>query len=258
MEVSVAMITFDAERRLEQVLRAAAFAREIVVVDSGSRDRTLELCRAAGARVVSREFRGYGDQKNFALGLAECDWVLSLDADEVVSPALAREIAALPPDPPCDGYRIPRLNYFFGRPLHHGGLYPDRQLRLLRRGRGRFDQRPVHEAARVEGPVGRLRGELHHFSYDHLDDYFARFDRYTRLEAGRLTEACGGRSPGPLALARGLCLRPAAKFLRRYLLKAGFLDGAPGLVAALLGSFTMSVSYARHWEQTRKDPADPQ
>jgi glycosyltransferase involved in cell wall biosynthesis len=256
LEISLVIITFNAERHLRRVLSSAGFAAETVIVDCGSSDRTLEICRESGARLFEREWAGYGAQKNFALAQARCPWVLSLDADEVVSPELAREIAALDDRAPFAGYRIPRLNHYFGRPLRYGGQFPDYQLRLFKKSLGRYNDRPVHESVELQGAAGRLSGALLHFSYDTLADYFAKFSRYTDLEAARLLEA--GEKPGPWSLILHLLVRPATKFIRRYFFKLGFLDGVPGLLAALFNSFAIIVSYAKAWEKSRQSAAGPQ
>ncbi len=256
-KLSVVMITLNAERTLRRSLASVqGLAGEIVVVDSGSSDRTREIATDCGARVIEHPWQGYGAQKNFAIGQASGEWVLSLDADELVSERLARSIAALPEEPPCDGYRLPRLNHYFGRPLHRGGQYPDLQLRLFRKSRGRFDTRPVHESLRLEGRLGRLEGDLLHYTYDTIEEYLQKFLVYTELEATRLLET--GERPSALRAARRMICAPALKFTRRYLFKLGLLDGVPGLIAAAFGSLTMSVSYARFWEKYRARAAGPQ
>lgn len=256
-KLSVVMITLNAERTLKRSLVSVqSLAGEIVVVDSGSSDRTREIAEKCGARVIEHPWRGYGAQKNFAIEQASGDWVLSLDADELVSGRLASSIDALPQEPPCDGYRLPRLNHYFGRPLRHGGQYPDLQLRLFRRSLGRFDTRPVHESLRLEGKVGRLEGDLIHYTYDTVEEYLQKFLSYTELEATRLLDA--GERPSVLGAIRKMICAPALKFIRRYLFKLGLLDGVPGLIAAAFGSFTMSVSYARFWEKYRARAAGPQ
>ena len=248
------MITLDAARTIERSLNSVSrLADEIIVVDSGSKDRTVEIAAACGARVVNHHWEGYGATKNFAAAQARNDWVLSLDSDELVSTELAYAISSLPDVPPCDGYRVPRLNHYFGHPLRHGGLYPDLQLRLYRRSRGKFDTRPVHESVHVDGRVGRVDGDLIHYTYESMQEYLGKFMKYTDLEATRLLES-GERPSGFNALRRIAC-GPALKFTRRYLFKLGFLDGVPGLVAAALGSITMSVSYARFWERYRQRSA---
>jgi glycosyltransferase involved in cell wall biosynthesis len=249
-KLSVVMITLNAERTLERSLASVkSLAGEIVIVDSGSSDRTLEIAAGHGARVISHPWQGYGAQKNLAIEQAACEWVLSLDADEVVSGSLARSIESLAGEPPCQGYRLPRLNHYFGRPLHHGGQYPDYQLRLFRKSRGQFDTRPVHESLKIDGRVGRLDGDLIHYTYETIEEYLQKFLAYTELEAVRLLQS--GERPSTMRAIRKMLCAPVLKFIRRYLFKLGFLDGVPGLIAAAFGSFTMSVSYARFWEKYR-------
>ncbi len=256
-KLSVVMITLNAERTLGRCLASVqSLADEIVVVDCGSSDSTREIAAGYGARVIEHPWQGYGEQKNFAIEQAAGRWVLSLDSDELVSVELARSIASLPQEPPCDGYQLPRLNHYFGRPLHHGGQYPDFQLRLFRKSRGRFDTRPVHESVRLDGKVGRLKGDLIHYTYDTIEEYLQKFLAYTELEATRLLES--GERPTAVRAMRKIICAPALKFTRRFLFKLGFLDGVPGLIAAAFGSITMSVSYARFWEKYRARAAGPQ
>jgi glycosyltransferase involved in cell wall biosynthesis len=252
LKISAVMITFNAQANLRQVLSSLGFASEIVVVDGGSTDRTVEICREFGARVFTKAWSGYGAQKNYAIEQARHPWVLSIDADEVVSPELAREITALEESTPYAGFRIPRLNHYFTRPLYHGGQYPDLQLRLFRAGRGHYNMRPIHESVELDGSVGLLSGKILHYSYDTITDYFEKFARYTSLEAERL--AAAGERPAAIRLALRIFLTPCWKFLWRYLFKLGFLDGTAGLLAALFNSFTMIVSYAKFWEIARENP----
>jgi glycosyltransferase involved in cell wall biosynthesis len=225
--VSVAVITLNEEDRLAACLASVAWAGEIVVVDSGSTDRTVEVARRFTDRVLVRSFAGYGAQKNVAAEACRGDWVLSLDADERVPVALGEEIRAVAAaDPREAGFLVARRNLFLGRWMRHGGLYPDYQLRLFRRGRARFREVAVHESARVEGPVGRLREAILHDSYRGLADFVARHNRYSDLAAGEL--AAAGRGGG----LADLVLRPSWRFLAMYLLRGGFLDGWRGLVLA--------------------------
>jgi len=256
LKISVVMVTFNAQAHLPRVLSALSFSSEIVVVDSGSSDRTVEICREFGARVFTRAWSGYGAQKNYAIEQARHPWILSIDADEVVSPELAREITALEESTRYAGFRIPRLNHYFSRPLYHGGQYPDLQLRLFRAGMGRFNMRPVHESVEIQGPVGLLSGRILHYSYGTIAEYFEKFERYTSLEAERLAGA--GERPTAIRLGLQMFFKPAWKFLWRYLFKLGFLDGTAGLLAALFNSFTMIVSYAKFWEITRENPPGAQ
>jgi len=256
LKISLVLITLNAGRYLRRILSSVSFASEIIVVDSGSTDSTLQICRESGARIFKKAWTSYARQKNYAIEQAESPWILSLDADEVLSPELAGEISKLQESAPYAGYKIPRLNHYFGRALRHGGQYPDFQLRLFRKDRGRFNDRPIHESVIVSGAIGQLRGEMLHYSYGTIDEYFSKFNRYTELEAQRLAGQEG--RPGAVSIAAALLVKPWLKFIRRYFFKLGFLDGVPGLLAALFNSFTMIASYARYWEKTRQDSSGPQ
>jgi glycosyltransferase involved in cell wall biosynthesis len=228
-KLSVAIVALNEEERLRACLESVAWADELVVVDSGSSDKTVAIAREFTDRVLFHAWEGYGAQKNFTLGLCHGDWLLSLDADERVSEPLRAEIVAtLAADPPPAGFAIPRQNFFQGVWIRHGGWYPDYQLRLFRRGRGTFTTSAVHESVRVEGAVGRLRAPLVHQSYRGIEDFVARANRYSELAARQL--AAAGRG-GSLV---DLLLRPAWRFVSMYLLRGGFLDGGRGLTLAAL------------------------
>ncbi len=231
MRLSVIIIALNQEANLGDCLASVRFADEIVVVDTGSTDRTVELARTGGARVVVTAWQGFAGTKNFALDRARGDWVFSLDTDERVSDALKAEIlAVVQADGPLNGYRVPRKNYFGGRWIRHLGWYPDYTLRLWRRSRGRFRDREVHEEVEVAGPVGTLQTPLDHYSYQNLEEYAARQDRYARLAAREMFKQ--GRRPRP----GETWWRPCFTFLKLYLLKRGFLEGALGLALAKAGS----------------------
>jgi glycosyltransferase involved in cell wall biosynthesis len=227
--LSAAVVVLNEEERLRACLESVVWADEIVVVDSGSSDKTMAIAREFTDRAMFRAWEGYGAQKNFALGQCRGDWLLSIDADERVSDALREEIqAAMRADRPEAGYYLPRQNVFQGKWVRHGGLYPDWQLRLFRRGRGAFLERAVHESVRVDGPTGRFSAPLVHESYRSIGDAVARLNRYSDLAATDLARAGRG---GSLA---DLLVRPAWRFVSMYLLRAGFLDGWRGLVLAAL------------------------
>jgi glycosyltransferase involved in cell wall biosynthesis len=250
LKISAVMITCNAGRTIGRALESVrAVCAEAIVVDSGSTDSTVSICRELGAKVIQKQWEGYSRQKNFAVEQAACPWILSLDADEELTAELAQEIRGLDDDTAYDGFRMPRRNYYFGRALRFGGQFPDLQLRLFRKGSGRFNDRPLHESVEVKGAVGRLRGVLEHDSDPTLEDYFEKFGRYTELEAQRLLTE--GHRPTGIGLVVGLVVAPFWKFVRRYFFKLGFLDGVPGLLAAALGSFTMIVSRAKCWEARR-------
>jgi glycosyltransferase involved in cell wall biosynthesis len=245
--LSVTVIAFNEEERLAACLASVAWADDIVVVDAGSRDRTVEVARTFTERVLVRPWTGFAAQKNFALAQARAPWVLSVDADEEVSGELRAEVRALLAGAPdCDGYRVPRRNIFWGTWVRHGGLYPDWQLRLVRRGRGEFVQHAVHESLRVEGRVGRLRGPLLHRSYRDVSDFVARADRYSTLAA----EDWVRRGRG--ATTRDLVLRPLGRFLGMYVLRGGFLDGRRGFLLASLYAYYVLLRSAKAWERVRR------
>lgn len=248
-KLSITIITLDEEADIGDCLASVAWADEVVVVDAGSRDRTVEICERAGARVVRQPWLGYAAQKNLAIERATHDWIFSLDADERVTPELRRELAALlEREPECDGYCVPRRSYFLGRWMRHGGWYPDYNLRFFRRDKGRFRPREVHEAVEVDGRVGSCAAPIDHHTYRTLSEYVLRMDRYSTLAAAELRKA--GVSPGWL----DLLARPPLTFLRMYVAKRGFLDGMRGLMlAGCYASYTY-FKYAKAWEAARRDP----
>ena len=249
--LSVVLITLDEEANLPRTLKSVNWAQEIVVVDSGSTDGTLEIARMAGARVFEEPWKGFAAQKNSAIAHATGDWVLSLDADEEVSPELAREIQGLlAGEPRFSAYRIPRLNHFLGKPLRHGGYWPDPKLRLFRRGSTRFAQRPVHETIEATGPVGTLKNPLIHHCYPTLDEYIEHMNRYSSAGAGLLVDS--GRAPRSLlALLWNALLNPLATFLYNYFFRLGFLDGREGLLQHLNHSVYIHWKYAKAWQAAR-------
>lgn len=219
-DLCVAVLALDEAARIATALGSVAWAGERLVLDSGSRDGTPEIARRLGARVVARAFTDYGEQRNAALAEAGRDWVLFLDADETVTPELAVEIAnALRAPGATAGYEIPRRNFLGGRWLRHGGLYPDHQLRLMRRDRARYEG-TVHERARVDGPVGRLTAPLEHRTYADRADLLRKVRRYAALE-GRERAA---RGESPLALLA----RVPWRFVQVLLVRSGWRDGADG------------------------------
>jgi len=246
LRLSVALVTRNEEDRLRACLESVVWADEIVVVDAESEDKTVAIAQEFTDRVVVRPWPGYAAQKNTALDLATGDWVLSLDADEVVSPELRAEIArVLASDGPADGYTVPRRNIFWGRWVRHGGLYPDRQLRLFRRGRGRFEARAVHESVRVDGRVESVAGHLEHRSYRDVSDFLTRADRYSTLAAEDAV------AQGRRARVSDLVLRPLGRFLAMYVVQGGFLDGWRGFLLATLYAYYVLIRSAKIWERTK-------
>lgn len=245
MKISAALITHDAAPALDRCLASLDFVDEIVVLDQGSTDETAEVCRRRGASLHQGEWQGYGRTKAAAAALCRNRWILSIDSDEEATPELRAAILALPDDPPCAAYAVNRLSRFLGRWIRRAGWHPDWVVRLYDRERAAFDGRAVHESIRVDGPVGRLDGLLLHYTYDTLEAYLERLNRYTTLAAEE-AHAQGGRS-GVL----GACVRAKLAFLRMYVLRAGFLDGRQGLVLCLCSAFYVLTKYTKLWRMGR-------
>lgn len=246
LPLSAVLITRNAAGALADCLASVAFCDDIVVVDSGSDDGTQALARGHGARVVDSEWRGFGPQKQFAVGEARHDWVLCIDADERVSDDLRESIAAvLAGGGAFHAYRFPRRNRFLGRYLRHGEGYPDWSLRLFHRGHARWSDDAVHEKVLCAGAVGELRGDLLHDSAESLESYLAKQNRYTSLAAAEAL------ARGKRATAARLLLSPLLRFVKFYFLRLGFLDGVPGLIHILIGCQNSFVKYAKMREKTK-------
>jgi glycosyltransferase involved in cell wall biosynthesis len=238
--LSVVIITWNEEDEIEACLRSAAWADEIVLVDSRSTDRTVEIARRFTDRIFQKEFEGFTAQKRYATDLARGPWILNLDADERVTDELREEIrSAIEGGAPAAGYRIPRLTWYLGAFVRHGTWYPDHKLRLFRKERGRWTGGSVHESVDVDGPVETLRSPLLHYSFRTLSDHHATIDRFTRLGAGDLAER--GRGGSFLRLL----VHPPATFIKSYVLRLGFLDGWRGFLIAALSARHAFLKYAR-------------
>jgi glycosyltransferase involved in cell wall biosynthesis len=244
--VTVTIITLNEAAHIADAINSAAWADEIVVVDSGSTDDTLAIARSKGARTETRAWTGYVDQKNFAASLASHDWIFSIDADERIPPALSSEIRTLlSTEPPRNGYRVPRVTFHLGRWVRTTDFYPDYQLRLYHRRKGRWQGRYVHESVTVDGPAGQLATELEHYSYRDLSDHLDRINSYTTLAARQMYES------GRRARAFDLVLHPPAAFLRNYILRRGFLDGTAGLTLSIVNTYSVFLKFAKLWELQR-------
>lgn len=227
-KLSVIIITLNEVENIRACLESVAWADEIIVVDSGSTDGTPAICEEMGAKVlVNRDWQGFGFQKNLALRQAQGDWVLSLDADERISPALQDLIKTTLASPNADGYLFPRQAYFLGKAMRHGGWWPDYVLRLFRRDAGEFSQVLVHENVLLTGKVEKLREPIIHYSYVSLEQLLDKINHYSSAGA-RQAQGKNKRASLGLALAKG-----AWAFFRAYCLRAGFLDGSAGLIAAI-------------------------
>jgi glycosyltransferase involved in cell wall biosynthesis len=243
MNISVVIITLNEERRLPDALASVRpVADEIVVVDSLSQDKTVEVARAFGAAVYSQKFESYSAQKNLANRKANGDWILSLDADERLSPELQAAILALKsgPEPTLGGYAFNRLPHYLGRWIRHSGWYPDCKVRLFRKA-GALWHGDIHEKLVLDGPSGRLRGDLYHFTYHHIGEHIETLNRYSTMLARGL------RGSRPRLLA-GALLLPPVTFLRHYLFKLGCLDGLAGLVIATVSAWGTALKYFKALE----------
>lgn len=252
--LSAVIITRDAERLLGEVLAALAWCDETLVVDSGSTDRTVAIARAHGARVIEHPFEGFGTQKQFAVEQAAHDWVLAIDADEVVTPELAREIEATLEQVAAGtvryvAFELPRSLVFLGRLMRHGGEYRTPQLRLFHRSHGRYTPALVHERVVVRGSVGRLQGDMLHDSYAGLEDYFEKFNRYTTAAARMLAQR-----GDDIGVAK-VVLRFPGTFLHQYFVRAHVLNGYPGFVWSLFAAMYSVVKYAKARELRRSGQA---
>lgn len=243
--MSAVLITLNAASQLDACLQSLAFCDEIVVVDSGSTDGTLELAQQHGARVIRTEWRGFGPQKQFAVEQAANDWVLCVDADERVSDELRLSIETALQVPAASAFCFPRCNHFLGRYLRHGEGYPDLSLRLFNRRDASWSNDPVHEKVVAHGAVVQLRGDLMHDSAESLDSYLAKQNRYTTL-AAQTALAAGRRGS-----AAQMLLSPLLRFVKFYFIRRGFLDGLPGLVHILIGCGNSFVKYAKMLQKQR-------
>jgi glycosyltransferase involved in cell wall biosynthesis len=243
--VSAVLIIRNAASQLGECLASLAFADEILVVDSGSDDGSLEIAAAHGARVIQKDWLGFGRQKQYAVEQASNDWVLCLDADERVSPALAASLAAELAAPQAPVYRMARRNHFLGRWLAHGEGYPDWSVRLFDRKEARWSDDPVHEKVLYAVTPGTLEGDLLHESATDLSSYLDKQNRYTTLAAGQLH--ANGRTAGLATLV----LSPLVRFLKFYVFRLGFLDGLPGLIHISIGCMSSFLKYAKLIELRR-------
>ncbi|MBW1997080.1 MAG: glycosyltransferase family 2 protein [Deltaproteobacteria bacterium] len=245
--LSAVIITLNEEENIRRCLDSIGFTDEIILVDSGSEDNTLAIAREYPARIIFREMQGFGEQKQFAVEQATGDWILSIDADEWVSEELRNSLESLlsSPETTYDGYMVYRRNIFLGRPMRHCGWYRP-ILRLFKRGRGRFNDKLVHEEVHLDGKAGVLKGDLMHEPYKDIFHHLEKMERYARLDAMELIkrerQVYGWQAPVHLVL------RPLWKFMEKYLMQQGFRDGIHGLILSMMAAFNVFLIHANCWQ----------
>lgn len=249
MKLSVVIITKNEERNIRECLETVNWADEIIVVDSFSTDNTVEIARGYTDKVFQRAFTNYADQRNFAASLASCPWILVVDADERVTPDLKAEIQQVLSDNSFSGYRIPHLDYIFGKPIRHGGWYPQYHVRLYRKDMGRWEGE-VHEKVILEGKVGCLRNPLIHYSHLRIANFLHKLNQYTSVEADYLYRR------GQRTNILKLIFWPPVVFVYKYFYRLGFLDGFHGLVLAVLLACYHFVKHAKLLELQLAGTAD--
>ena len=248
-KISATIITLNEERCIRECLESLKFADEIIVVDSGSKDKTIDICLELGAKVIQQEWLGFGAQKQLAVDQAENDWVFCIDADERVSEQLSSEIGALKQqaDINTKAFNMPRCNRFLGKWLRHGEGYPDHNLRLFHRKHARWSDHSVHEHVITDEKVGLLKGDLLHESEDGVFDYLQKQNRYTTLQAEAMV------AKGKKGSVSRMLISPVTRFIKFYFLRRGFQDGVPGLVHVLIGCINSMMKYAKLLELNIKE-----
>lgn len=253
-KLSVTIITYNEEENIRDCLESVKWADEIVVLDSFSTDKTVEICREYTDKIYQNKWCGFVEQKNFALDKASHNWILSIDADERISDKLTAEIKKLllTDGPGFNGYYIPRKAFYIDRWILHCGWYPDYKIRLFRKDKGRWEGKEgtaIHESVKTDGMTGYLKGELLHYSFKDISSHIKTINNYTSISATENFKK--GKSEGILSML----LRPPFNFFKMYILKRGFLDGIPGFIVSVLSSFHVFIKYAKMWELKNKNSA---
>jgi glycosyltransferase involved in cell wall biosynthesis len=248
--LSVIVITKNEEHNIVECLESVGWANEIVVVDCGSDDKTVEMARHYSQKVYIKPWEGYAESKNFALQQCTGDWIFWLDADERITKELGEEIQGLLTQAITGvvGFEVSRKAFFLGKWIKHCGWYPGHVLRLFRRGFGRWSEKKVHEHLEIEGRISRLKADLLHYTDPNLRHYFDKFNRYTTLAADELA------ANGERFHLSQLIVRPTWQFVRMYIIKMGFLDGLQGFILCILSSCYVFTKYAKLWELTISKP----
>jgi glycosyltransferase involved in cell wall biosynthesis len=243
-KLSVYVIAYNEESKIRECLESVKWADELVVADSFSTDRTVQIAREYTDKVIQVKFEGFGKLRNDVLKRLENDWVLSVDSDERVTPELKDEVLSLlASEPGADAYLVPRKSHFMGRWIRHCGWYPDfRQPQLFNRKKMKYTEQMVHETYELDGRLSRLKGHVLQFPFLDLNQFFWKMDRYSTLRAGEMN------AQGRRFRISDIIIHPAAMFIRMYVSKAGFLDGARGFVLSLLYAYYTMIKYIKLWE----------
>ena len=260
-KLSVTIITYNEEKNIRDCLNSVKWADEIVVVDSFSTDKTIEICKEYTDRFYQNKWPGFVEQKNLSLNKASHNWVLSIDADERISDELGEEIKKLlttPLSPPSqggdkgevfDGYHIPRKTFYVKKWILHCGWYPDYKIRLFKKDKGRWEGTggtAIHESVKVDGKTGYLKGDILHYSFLSISSHLKTINSFTSISA--MENLKKGKKAGILSIL----LRPSFNFFKMYILKRGFLDGLPGLIVSILSSYHVFIKYTKMWEMERQ------
>lgn len=243
--LSVVIITKNEEHNIERCLKSVNWANEIVVIDNGSTDRTLEFCRKYNCRITETDWLGFGPLKKLAVDTANYDWIFSIDSDEEVSEPLQDKILNILANPRSNGFRIRRESFYLGKKIRHGGWDRDYQLRLFNRKFGNFNDKQVHESVSISGMVGRIEEPMFHYTYPTVHSHIEKMNRYSELGLESLARKKKTASIGS-AVLRGL-----AKFIKMYVLQQGFLDGKIGFVLCYNSAFGVYLKYLKLWEKNR-------
>lgn len=247
-KISVIIITYNEENRIRECIKSINWVDEIVVVDALSEDKTVKIAKDMGACVFSNKWPGFVKQKKLALEKASNKWIISLDADEIVSNELAEEIKLRVGKEPCNGYYFNRLNHFLKKPIKHCGWYPDNVARCFRKDKAKLDDVNVHEGFSIEGEIRNLDGFLLHYSYDSLKQYFDKMNKYTSLEVADKLKRISNKKIG----YHHLIFHPLSRFLKMYFVKKGYKDGLIGFVVCLVSTIYLFTLYAKIWEKMQK------
>ena len=243
--LSVCVVTYNEEKNIHDCLKSVVWADEIIVVDSFSSDRTVEICREFTDKIIQRPWKGQIDQKNFALNCAKYDWVLLIDADERLSPGLIEEVkrVLLEDDVQYDGFYFPRRVYYLGRWINHGEWYPDYKLRFFRRAKGRIGGVEPHDRVELEGGrVKYLKEDLWHFTYKNIFEQVQTLNKFSSISADEMERR------GSFFSLFQILLRPMVRFVTGYIIRGGFRDGIPGFIIAIASSFYVFLKYSKLWE----------